>query len=517
MATRKSIAEQILRIVNGGEVSDDSRIELRDVMPLIDQERDTIIKNEIIDSMYTKGVANSKGELEILGQFLSNETISLIENNSLSKNGILFGSLPNLISLPKDMGVQRVSSVSDDPLLMVKQRRVMSVTVTSPLSSSSTGELLLAGFTNGPLKMDDNYIISFTFNTGDVYTEPKEHKITFNISTKKYKNTIYSWQGLAQAIRASNDFNKFLKDFKLTHTSGGGSSTQSDIILNGLYNYSISNLQINSADSGGSHGFVYTFADTNGFTQNQISDTSLEVVINNTPYTVDFSNEDWGDVLSFSGGGEIASINAQNYIAKAFVLKNAQKIAKEQNILISTDFTGSGQYYGTDGAGNFTPGSPIFIQEIEPKGGFSIDIYSPGVVQAELINGNYVSQLSAGLPSDWGPLNVNGYYPNRFRKPTVFTRMPSSGIYNTLYDKAVVMSGRDYYYIEGKMIYLYGKYSKDDISSIDVSYIASSSSINDSDPYPIPSDYQSIIVKNLVQIFGVMKQAREDMTNDNLK
>ena len=40
MATRRSIAEQVLRIINGGELNEDSRIDLRDVMPLVDAERD---------------------------------------------------------------------------------------------------------------------------------------------------------------------------------------------------------------------------------------------------------------------------------------------------------------------------------------------------------------------------------------------------------------------------------------------------------------------------------------------
>ena len=79
------------------------------------------------------------------------------------------------------------------------------------------------------------------------------------------------------------------------------------------------------------------------------------------------------------------------------------------------------------------------------------------------------------------------------------------------------MSGRDYYYIEGRFIYLYGKYNIEDTQFISVKYIASSSSMNDTDPYPIPADFESMIIKNLVQIFGVMRQAREDMTNDNLK
>ena len=59
--------------------------------------------------------------------------------------------------------------------------------------------------------------------------------------------------------------------------------------------------------------------------------------------------------------------------------------------------------------------------------------------------------------------------------------------------------------------------NENDIESLDITYVAASASFDDKDPYPIASDHESMIVKNLIQIFGVMRQAREDMTNDNLK
>jgi len=516
MATRQSIAEQVLRIINGGDLNEDSRIELRDVMPLVDQERDALIKAQIMDSMYTKGTATSKNELEVLGQFLSSGVLTVMKSNTRERRGLLFAQLPDIISLPKDMAVQRVSSIIDGDGA-IKQRKVLGVTVTTPLNSTSSSDINFITLTNGPLKMDDNYIISFKINTGDTYNGPKEHNISFNVNTKKFKNTIYSWQGLTQAISSSDDFKNFLKDFKLSYNTTSTSGTTASITLTGLYNFKISNLTINSAESGGSHGFAYTVVDADSLSQDQISDTSLEIIINNTPYTVDFSNEDWGDVLGSIGGGNMTIELAQQYIAKAFVLKNADRIAKEQNVLVSTGFTGTGDYLGTDGFGGFSVGSPIFIEEIEPKGGFSIDIYSPGVVNAQLVTGTYVTELFQGAPAAYGLLEIPGYYPGRFRKPIVFTRMPSSGVYNTLYNKAVKMSGRDYYYIEGRYIYLYGKYNIEDTQFISVKYIASSASMSDTDPYPIPTDFESIIIKNLVQIFGVMRQAREDMTNDNLK
>ena len=42
--TRYKIAEQVLRIVGGGNPSDDSGIDIRDILALVDQERDAIIK-----------------------------------------------------------------------------------------------------------------------------------------------------------------------------------------------------------------------------------------------------------------------------------------------------------------------------------------------------------------------------------------------------------------------------------------------------------------------------------------
>ena len=241
MATRRSIAEQVLRIINGGELNEDSRIELRDVMPLVDAERDALIKAQIMDSMFTKGTATSKNELEVLGQFLSSQVLTVMKSNTRERRGLLFAQLPNIISLPKDMAVQRVSSIVDGEGLSNKQRRVLGVTVTNPLNSTSSSDINFITLTNGPLKMDDNYIISFKINTGDTYNGPKEHNISFNVNTKKFKNTIYSWQGLTQAISSSDDFKNFLKDFKLSYNTTNTSGTTASITLTGLYNFKISN------------------------------------------------------------------------------------------------------------------------------------------------------------------------------------------------------------------------------------------------------------------------------------
>ena len=51
--TRTKLAEQIVRILDGGNVSDDSRISKREVMALIDRERHSR-KKLIEDRFYTK-------------------------------------------------------------------------------------------------------------------------------------------------------------------------------------------------------------------------------------------------------------------------------------------------------------------------------------------------------------------------------------------------------------------------------------------------------------------------------
>ena len=44
MATKKQIAEQVQRIVNGGANSDDSKVTIQEVMALVEQERDAMVR-----------------------------------------------------------------------------------------------------------------------------------------------------------------------------------------------------------------------------------------------------------------------------------------------------------------------------------------------------------------------------------------------------------------------------------------------------------------------------------------
>ena len=109
--TRTKLAEQIVRILDGGNVSDDSRISKREVMALIDQERDTLIRQLIEDRFYTKSTTTNKAELEITGDFITLDT-----GLSVSSNKVELPSQP--ITLPNDMGIVRVFSSSYEYIRM---------------------------------------------------------------------------------------------------------------------------------------------------------------------------------------------------------------------------------------------------------------------------------------------------------------------------------------------------------------------------------------------------------------
>jgi hypothetical protein len=127
--TRKKLAEQVLRIIEGGNVSDDSRIDIREIMVLVDQERDSFIRQLIEDRFYTKSTTTNKAELEITGDFVSLET-----GLSVSSNKVELPTQP--ITLPNDMGIIRVYSSATEYIRMPYGGGTSSVN-TNPLYNST--------------------------------------------------------------------------------------------------------------------------------------------------------------------------------------------------------------------------------------------------------------------------------------------------------------------------------------------------------------------------------------------
>ena len=538
MTTRYKIAEQVLRIINGGDSSEDSSVDIREIMLLVDQERNSLIKTEIMDWMYTKSTATAKGELEINGAWLSHAEIPVGTDTGDYGDGIspVMAPLDNLIStnhisLPNDMGIQRVASGTTR---FDKMEAKVSISGTiNPIDYIKSKSSIL--FTRGPKVMDKKYDVSFNFyitettmsdgsTTEYLHHGVKKHSIKFTVDTEGHSKYDASHVDFLTILINSDGFQKFVKDFDVEvkgHTLDAYNElldTQtslaytSSVELRTRYGSALGDFKINNiggtysaseitetggtaGDTDNSLGFGWSIIRDGGSVNDDSATESagenshgVSIVINNTIYSVDF----------------IASDSAVTYedVQYKFVHTHSDRLAREQNIVVEK------------GLKNTATGQPstLNFSEIEPRGGFTIDVFTPGSAFFATI------ENKGGRPPTGDP-SATGY------KSTVFTRMPSGGDHNSLYDKTVNKSGRIFWYIDSfkgvPKIYFYKQYSLDRFTqrfgtTVMVTYIGTSESIGDHDPYPVPSDYEKIIIKNLVEMFSIMKKAKEDMANDNI-
>lgn len=97
--TRGQIAEQILRLISGGDQTAESQISLIEIMYAMDQERD-----RLVGEYYKARIA--RGERAIDGSVLQRYTLTPAEDTRLS---LWYVDLPEkVISLPDDMGIYQV-------------------------------------------------------------------------------------------------------------------------------------------------------------------------------------------------------------------------------------------------------------------------------------------------------------------------------------------------------------------------------------------------------------------------
>ena len=191
-------------------------------------------------------------------------------------------------------------------------------------------------------------------------------------------------------------------------------------------------------------------------------------------------------------------------VVSNFIALNHDRIAREQGVICrpaeyADDLDGLGAA--------FVLNNKIIFEEIHAGGGFDVAFHTIG---------NTLNALM--VQEDRNPgVDMNAVD----LEPIIFTRMPSGGEHNSLYNRLVNKSGRRFYYIDAASgdprLYLYKQYALiAGLKKISISYIATSETIGDYEPYPVPADYEKIIIKNLVEMFSVMKKAQEDMTNDNI-
>ena len=103
--TKRMISEQILRILNSGDVTMDNSLDLREIMMAIEQERDRLVRMRLFESMQL-------GQAEIPGDVISHyDNVGIFLD---SNKGMLYSNLPNEpLSLPNDYGVWQISYQKD--------------------------------------------------------------------------------------------------------------------------------------------------------------------------------------------------------------------------------------------------------------------------------------------------------------------------------------------------------------------------------------------------------------------
>ena len=94
-----------------------------------------------------------------------------------------------------------------------------------------------------------------------------------------------------------------------------------------------------------------------------------------------------------------------------------------------------------------------------------------------------------------------------------------------MYDSAINLSGRKYWYRQEGRIYLYNEALNFDLGFGEISnaesyilvwMLSKSSSLGFNDEFPMPSDAIKDVIASLVSTFTTMRAAKEDLTNDNV-
>ena len=113
MATRKQIAERILRILQGGDINVDSDIDIREIMLHVDSERDAIIQKRILESYKpaNKRSVAAPAPHDVIGNYISESIVSTSMDSNRDQRYFVIPQIP--IDLPDGAGVLYVRDAND--------------------------------------------------------------------------------------------------------------------------------------------------------------------------------------------------------------------------------------------------------------------------------------------------------------------------------------------------------------------------------------------------------------------
>ena len=227
--SKRSIAEQVYRIINSGSSSDDSGITIQEIMILVEQERDAMIRKHILEN-------SVMGDHEIPSAFLTRQKFDTITSNITGVGGTPYVNLSyNPISLPNDGAIYRVCTtpvrristyLGEYPTETVySDKRKIVVSNFYNQENTSTPYLSDIEFKNKTGTTDIGNKFVFSFKHGYDSNTVKDYNFTFtykNPSDRRNTGIInqnsLNPQVLLMSLNNNKDFQDFLKVNKLKFT-----------------------------------------------------------------------------------------------------------------------------------------------------------------------------------------------------------------------------------------------------------------------------------------------------------
>ena len=592
MALKGQIVEQVLKIVNGGQLNDDSKITKQEVGALLEQERDALVRKTILENA-------TLGEHELPNEFISVHRCQIYVDHLYGGGGRPYVYLPHQpVNLPNDGGIYRVCKITDvyegtNTTSGYDVRRdkldILIASDDSETHNLGADSEYQIKFQNkkagGHHDIGNKFVFSLLFGQ----TEANAKKYSFQFTYKNQsgrgsdETTLHNLNAnaLLSSLNINKDFQQFLNTNRLRMTWA-----QDEIATE---NFPTISLHFHS---------TYTDFYMGPTLSTMPSEWAIKSVLTNSE-VVDFLDGGAGDGAQGVGTRKVSTLTeatdtAGIYPARGFgitieysknsrlkelgddihgvkskgstVLHTYIELTHEDMIALNFGDVGYGvptvqnlakmwvnkyasilKIYGIRAYINPASGSgaEISIEEETPLGGFDDVRFQPqgtisGAISADDFGGQHMHKSSERL---------------NYRELYCYSRMPNPGMYSRMYDDAILLSGKKFWYRQDSLtgpdrfhqsdnpgpfsdtgdhgrakLYLYNENPRDVVANTNMEYsdpnrypmhinvwmVAKSGVYEMNEEFPVPEDALSEIIKSLVATFTTMRAAKEDVVNDNI-
>ena len=531
MATKGQIVEQVLKLVNGGDISDDSKATMQEVGTLLEHERDALVRKTVMENA-------AIGEHEIPSEFLSYHKLLLSGDETFGSSPRPYAKLPQMpVNLPNDGSIYRVCRMTSPAY----KDHVDAFNVTAPAYTQDNGAYSDNGFDftlkTGTHDIGNKFVLSFEH--GPDASTLKSYQFTFNYEepSDSYNNARPVTERsikpafLHFSLMKNKAFTKFLEGNRLyfhyfQHNEGVNDSFRE-------------NFRFISSDLANSFGA----ANADNLDVKSVLTNESIISTDTTNPTV---NASWtaGDQDTYPTSGLIVQIwypkNKRLFDMEADSLGVKAKGSCYLNCALTID----AEEMETDGYSGVTSAGVrrMFINRfgaILKQYGVEVDFDGPEGGSAQLIFkesyplGGFSNVVVPTIGTVGGTLAAYSAVAGskelselaKGNDMTCYSRMPNPGIYSKMYDSAINLSGRKYWYRQEGRIYLYNEALNFDLGFGEISnaesyilvwMLSKSSSLGFNDEFPMPSDAIKDVIASLVSTFTTMRAAKEDLTNDNV-